>query len=59
MSFTRTVRSDVQPDRPSPHTFEATPAAIDEKLLQEAVAYYQSASTEFKNGPLHAPFLDQ
>ena len=42
-----------------PHTFEATPAAIDEKLLQEAIAYYQSASTEFKNGQLHAPFLDQ
>lgn len=42
-----------------PHTFEATPAAIDDKLLQEAIAYYQSASTEFKHGQLRAPFLNQ
>ncbi|MDP4836959.1 MAG: LTA synthase family protein, partial [Burkholderiales bacterium] len=42
-----------------PETFEATPAAIDDKLLQEAIAYYQSASTEFKTGQLRAPFLDQ
>lgn len=40
-----------------PKTLEARPAAIDDKLLQEAIAYYQSASTEFRNGQLKAPFL--
>jgi phosphoglycerol transferase MdoB-like AlkP superfamily enzyme len=42
-----------------PKTFEATPSAVDEKLLREAIALYQSASTEFRNGQLKAPFLDQ
>ena len=40
-----------------PKTFEATPSAVDEKLLKEAIALYQSASTEFRNGQLKAPFL--
>jgi hypothetical protein len=39
-----------------PKTFEATPAAIDESLLAEAVAYYQSASTDFRDGRLRATF---
>ena len=41
-----------------PNTFEATPSAVDDKLLKEAIALYQSASTEFRNGQLKAPFLD-
>ena len=40
-------------------TFEATPTEVDEKLLKEAIALYQSASTEFRNGQLKAPFLDR
>lgn len=39
-----------------PKTLEATPAAIDEQLLDEAIAYYQAASTEFRTGQLVAPF---
>ncbi len=39
-----------------PKTFEATPAAVDEELLKEAIAYYQSASTDFRTGLLGAPF---
>jgi len=39
-----------------PKTLEATPAAIDPQLLDEAIAYYQSASAEFRSGRLAAPF---
>ncbi len=39
-----------------PETLEATPAAIDPDLLTEAIAYYQSASVDFKQGMLKAPF---
>ncbi len=39
-----------------PATLEATPAAIDPTLLNEAIAYYQSASTDFRSGLLRAPF---
>lgn len=39
-----------------PKTFEATPGEIDPDLLREAIAYYQSASTDFRSGLLGAPF---
>ena len=39
-----------------PKTLEATPGSIDENLLREAIAYYQSASVDFKNNLLKAPF---
>lgn len=35
-----------------PVTFETTPAQIDKQLLKEAIAYYQTASREFKAGDL-------
>lgn len=35
-----------------PVTYEATPAGTDAKLLQEAIAYYQTASVAFKQGAL-------
>ena len=35
-----------------PVTLESTPTAMDETLLNEAVAYYQTASRAFKNGAL-------
>ncbi len=38
-------------------TFNATPAPINNQLLNEAIAYYQSASTEFSSGHLHSPFI--
>lgn len=40
-----------------PKTFEATPAPIDDQLMKEAIAYYQSASTDFRSGLLHMPFI--
>jgi phosphoglycerol transferase MdoB-like AlkP superfamily enzyme len=33
-----------------PVTYEGTPTEIDPKLLQEAIAYYQTAAREFKQG---------
>ncbi len=42
-----------------PTTFEATPAEIDQALLKEAIAYYQSASTDFRSGLLGAPFYSK
>ncbi len=39
-----------------PQTLESTPAPVDEKLLAEAIAYYQSASADFRSGRLRAPF---
>lgn len=39
-----------------PKTLDATPAAVDGQLLNEAIAYYQEASTEFRTGQLVAPF---
>ena len=35
-----------------PISYEATPAQADAKLLQEAIAYYQTASRAFKQGAL-------
>lgn len=42
-----------------PTTFEATPAEIDQALLKEAIAYYQSASADFRSGLLGAPFYSK
>lgn len=39
-----------------PLTMKSTPTEIDEILLKEAIAYYQTASAEFKSGQLKAPF---
>ncbi len=39
-----------------PTTLEATPTATDPQLLNEAIAYYQTASTDFRSGLLAAPF---
>lgn len=39
-----------------PKTFTATPAPLDTQLLNEAIAYYQTASTDFRSGLLHTPF---
>ncbi|MEK7206597.1 MAG: LTA synthase family protein, partial [Pseudomonadota bacterium] len=41
--------------RIDPKTFEATPAPIDETLRDEAIAYYQTASSAFKQHKLKAP----
>lgn len=37
-------------------TLQATPAPVDPQLLNEAIAYYQAASEEFRTGRLVAPF---
>lgn len=39
-----------------PKTLESTPSVIDERLLQEAITYYQSASSDFRNGALRSAF---
>jgi len=41
--------------RIDPKTFEATPAPIDETLRDEAIAFYQTASSAFKQHKLVAP----
>ena len=41
--------------RIDPKTFEATPAPIDDTLRDEAIAYYQTASSAFKQHKLKAP----
>ncbi len=35
-----------------PLSFEATPTSMNEKLLNEAIAYYQTASRDYKTGAL-------
>jgi hypothetical protein len=35
-----------------PLSFEATPTSINEKLANEAIAYYQTASRDYKTGEL-------
>lgn len=35
-----------------PHTLQSTPALMDEQLLQEAIAYYQTAARAYKHGDL-------
>lgn len=39
-----------------PKTLESTPAPVDEQLLSEAIAYYQSAAGDFRSGHLRASF---
>lgn len=39
-----------------PGSFEATPAPVNAQLLAEAIAYYQTASSDFHVGLLRAPF---
>ena len=38
--------------RIDPVTFDAEPTAMDATLLEEAIAYYQTASSAFKQGAL-------
>ena len=42
----------VQSYQIDPVTYEATPSKVDAKLLNEAIAYYQTASNGFKAGEL-------
>jgi phosphoglycerol transferase MdoB-like AlkP superfamily enzyme len=52
----------VESYRIDPATYAATPTAVDQRLLNEAVAYYQTASRAFKGGALRAtghPISDQ
>lgn len=39
-----------------PKTYEATPAPVDPQLLNETIAYYQTASRDFKRGDLRASY---
>lgn len=39
-----------------PKTLAAKPAPVDERLLNEAIACYQAASSAFRSGKLVAPF---
>jgi phosphoglycerol transferase MdoB-like AlkP superfamily enzyme len=39
-----------------PKTLTTTPAPVNNQLLTEAIAYYQTASKAFKTGELKAPF---
>ena len=45
----------VESFRVDPRTLASTPTAVEPRLLDEAVAYYQSAAHAFKRGDLHAP----
>ena len=36
-----------------PVTFESTPGAMDQALLDEAIAYYQTAARAYKHGDLN------
>lgn len=45
----------VEAYRIDPITYEATPAAVDPTLRDEAIAWYQGAAVAFKNGALRAP----
>ena len=44
----------VESFRIDPKTYAATPAAVDPQRLNEAIAYYQTASRAFKGGNLRA-----
>ncbi len=48
-------KGKVESYRVDEHTLESTPTAVDPALLEEAIAYYQTASRAFKNGELRAP----
>lgn len=45
----------VESYRIDPGTLASTPAAVDTKLLEEAIAYYQTAARAFKRGALRMP----
>jgi hypothetical protein len=45
-------KQKVEAFKVDPATFESTPTAVDEKLKNEAIAYYQTAAKAFKNGEL-------
>jgi phosphoglycerol transferase MdoB-like AlkP superfamily enzyme len=45
----------VETFRVDPQTLASTPAAVEPGLLDEAVAYYQTAAHAFRRGELHAP----
>jgi phosphoglycerol transferase MdoB-like AlkP superfamily enzyme len=42
-----------------PKTLATTPAPVNAKLRDEAIAYYQTASKAFKTGALKAPFYKE
>lgn len=42
-----------------PKTLATTPAPVNPQLLDEAIAYYQTASKAFKTGALKAPFYKE
>jgi hypothetical protein len=48
-------RRQIESFRIDPKTLEATPVPIDAILRDEAIAYYQTASSAFKYGKLRAP----
>lgn len=48
-------RRTVQAYAIDPHTFEATPIAVNPQLASEAIAYYQTADKAFKQGDLRFP----
>lgn len=49
----------VESYRVDPNTYASTPTAIDPQLLTEAIAYYQTASRDFKSGALLAPYYSK
>jgi phosphoglycerol transferase MdoB-like AlkP superfamily enzyme len=46
----------VESYRIDPKTYASTPVEVDPQLVDEAIAYYQTASRAFKAGALRAPF---
>ena len=48
-------KQHVESYRVDPKTYASTPTAVDPQLLNEAIAYYQTASTAFKTGALKLP----
>ena len=49
-------KQEVESYQVDPKTLATTPAPVDEKLRDEAIAYYQTAAKAFKTGALTAPF---
>ncbi len=48
-------RQQVKSFRIDPGTYAATPTAVDPGLLNESIAYYQTAARAFKAGALRDP----
>jgi arylsulfatase A-like enzyme len=46
-------RQGVSAFKVDPRTYESTPVTVDPKLAKEAIAYYQTAASAFKQGRLH------